>query len=156
MVTLSLKSETTNAKGKMNPCHSPSQKPATEPSAPGEFLKMFGPAVQPAERHRTNKRKRPKTATSGFFTIPPRERSGMNRQILTQHCCPCVGHKVILAKRFGCPSQSWQDKNGPPAREKRPTQDVQAQRSARPPTALVGPQISGRARLATRRPRLDL
>src|SRR5260370_25228992 len=73
MVTLSLRSETTNAKGKMNPCHSPSQKPATEPSAPGEFLKTFGPAVQPAERHRANKRKRPKTVTSGSFTIPPRE-----------------------------------------------------------------------------------
>src|SRR5882762_5592599 len=60
-------------KGQDEPCHSPSQKPATEPSAPGEFLKTFGPAVQPAERHRANKRKRPKTATSGFFTIPPRE-----------------------------------------------------------------------------------
>src|SRR6266436_5309772 len=112
MVTLSLRSETTNAKGKMNPCHSPSQKPATGPSAPGEFLKRFGPAVQPAERHRANKRKRPKTVTSGFFTIPPRERSGMNRQILTQRCCGCVGHKVILAKRFGYPSQIG--KNGPP------------------------------------------
>src|SRR6266478_8550958 len=99
MVTLSLRSETMNAKGKMNPCHSPSQKPATEPSAPGEFLKTFGPAVQPAERHRANKRKRPKTATSGFFTIPPRERSGMNRQILTQRCCGCVGQKIILERR---------------------------------------------------------
>src|SRR5260370_39429915 len=111
-------------------------------------MKEVSARVQPGKRDRANKEKRPKTATSGFFTIPPRERSGMNRQILTQRCCGCVGHKVILAKRFGCPSQSWQDKNGPPAREKRPTQDVQAQRSARPPTALAGPQISGRARLA--------
>src|SRR5712671_4498591 len=71
MVTLSLKSETTNAKGKMNPCHNPSQKPATEPSAPGEFLKKFGPAVQPAAKHRVNTRTRPKTASSGFFMSPP-------------------------------------------------------------------------------------
>src|SRR6266849_8211632 len=83
MVTLSLKSETTNAKGKMNPCHSPSQKPATEPFAPGEFLKRFGPAAQPAAKHRVNTRKRPKTATNGFFTTPPKERSGLIRQIVT-------------------------------------------------------------------------
>src|SRR5260370_31016351 len=83
-------------------------------------MKEVSARVQPGKRDRANKRKRPKTATSGFFTIPPRERSGMNRQILTQRCCGCVGNRVILAKGFGYPPQSWQDKNGPPAREKRP------------------------------------
>src|SRR5260370_19753932 len=75
-------------------------------------MKEVSARVQPGKRDRANKEKRPKTATSGFFTIPPRERSGMNRQILTQRCCGCVGHKVILAKRFGYPSQIG--KNGPP------------------------------------------
>src|SRR4029077_14983768 len=79
MLTLSLKSETTNANGKMNPCHSPSQKPATEPSAPGEFLKRFGPAAQPAAKHTANASERPKTATSGFFTTPPRTAAARSR-----------------------------------------------------------------------------
>jgi hypothetical protein len=39
----------TNVKGKIIPCHSPSQNPAIEPSARGESLKEFGSAVQPAE-----------------------------------------------------------------------------------------------------------
>src|SRR5258708_2750620 len=68
MVTLSLKREMTNVKGKMIPCHSPSQKPATEPSAPGEPLKKFGPAAQPAEKQRTSNRRMPKTASNLFFT----------------------------------------------------------------------------------------
>src|SRR5579859_5199717 len=71
MLTLSLNSEAMNANGRMNPCHIPSQKPAAAPPGPVVFLKRLGPAVQPTTKQRANARESPKTAISGFFTIPP-------------------------------------------------------------------------------------
>jgi hypothetical protein len=43
MLTLSLNREMRKVKGKIIPCHSPSQKPAREPSESGESLRTFGP-----------------------------------------------------------------------------------------------------------------
>ena len=75
-----------NANGEMNPCHRPSQKPATTPFGPGLFLKTFGPAAQPAAKHTVSTRKRPKRATSGIFTVPPQGCEGMLGEIATSVC----------------------------------------------------------------------
>src|SRR5271165_4190196 len=44
-----LNSETTNTNGAINPCHSPSQNPATETFSPGAPFILLGPGTQPAD-----------------------------------------------------------------------------------------------------------
>src|SRR5271166_2538574 len=44
-----LNSETMNTNGAINPCHSPSQNPATETFSPGTPFILSGPGTQPAD-----------------------------------------------------------------------------------------------------------
>src|SRR5208337_3778238 len=50
-----LNSEVTNTNGAINPCHSPSQNPATGAFAPGAPFIMLGPGTQPANIASNNK-----------------------------------------------------------------------------------------------------
>jgi hypothetical protein len=55
MHTLSLNSEIRNVIGAIMPCHSPAQKPATEPSSRGESFRRFGPAAQALRKQIENR-----------------------------------------------------------------------------------------------------
>src|SRR5271167_3262275 len=62
-----LNSEITNTNGAINPCHSPSQNPATETFSPGAPFIWLGPGTQPANIASNSKT----TMSAATFMVDP-------------------------------------------------------------------------------------